>query len=165
MSAAPRPLPAKQLSLSLQMACAPSHPQREALRACAPRHRVQRWLRAALGDSGLPAEMTVRFVDAEEGRSLNASFRGKDYATNVLTFDYSQEPVVQADLVLCADVLATEALEQHRTLEAHCAHLVVHGALHAQGHDHEDDGPAAIMEALESAILIALGYPDPYLNH
>ncbi|MEJ7138355.1 rRNA maturation RNase YbeY [Comamonadaceae bacterium SL12-8] len=144
------------------MACPAGHPQREALRSAAPRHRVQRWLRAALQN---PAELTVRFVDAEEGRSLNASFRGKDYATNVLTFDYCQAPVVQADLVLCADVLAHEAQDQGRTLEAHCAHLIVHGALHAQGHDHETDDEAEVMEALESAILQRLGYPDPYSNH
>ncbi|WP_423235322.1 rRNA maturation RNase YbeY [Amphibiibacter pelophylacis] len=155
-------MPAADLQLSLQMACPAGHPQREALRSAAPRHRVQRWLRAALQN---PAELTVRFVDAEEGRSLNASFRGKDYATNVLTFDYCQAPVVQADLVLCADVLAHEAQDQGRTLEAHCAHLIVHGALHAQGHDHETDDEAEVMEALESAILQRLGYPDPYSNH
>jgi probable rRNA maturation factor len=146
--------PAKPpLALSLQFADS-RH------RAQLPRHRVARWLRAAL--DGVPAEITVRIVDAEEGRRLNREFRGKDYATNVLTFDYAREPAVVADLVLCAPVVAAEALSQGRPLEAHYAHLVVHGALHAQGHDHEADADAEAMEARESALLRALGYADPY---
>ncbi len=103
------------------------------------RHRVQRWLRAALER---PAEITVRVVDAEEGRALNREFRAKDYATNVLTFDYEREPVVVADLVLCGPVLRREAAEQGIAVLAHYAHLVVHGALHAQGYDHEVDAEA-----------------------
>ncbi|MBL0728482.1 rRNA maturation RNase YbeY [Piscinibacter sp. HJYY11] len=141
-----------ELTLSLQFADA-SH------RAHLPRHKVARWIRAALE---APGEITVRIVGAEEGQSLNRDFRGKDYATNVLTFDYAHEPVVQADLILCAPVIAAEAKQQQITLEAHYAHLLVHGTLHAQGHDHEDDDEAREMEALETEILAGLGYDDPY---
>ncbi len=120
---------------------------------------VRRCLAAAL--SG-PAELAVRIVDEAEGQALNRDYRGKDYATNVLTFDYSQAPVVAADLVLCAPVVAREAREQGRSLQAHYAHLLVHGALHAQGWDHEDDDEAADMQALETFILATLGVDDPY---
>lgn len=140
------------LTLSLQFADA-SH------RAHLPRHKVVRWIRAALEATG---EITVRIVGAEEGQALNRDFRGKDYATNVLTFDYAHEPVVHADLILCAPVVEAEAKQQKITLEAHYAHLLVHGTLHAQGHDHEDDDEAREMEALETAILAGLGYADPY---
>jgi probable rRNA maturation factor len=140
------------LALSLQFAD-PRH------RALLPRHRVARWIRAALD---APAQLTVRLVDADEGRALNRDYRGKDYATNVLTFDYQREPVVVADLVLCAPVVEQEAREQQRALDAHYAHLLVHGALHAQGHDHEHEAEARVMEARETAVLAALGYPDPY---
>ena len=128
-------------------------------RALLPRHRVARWLRAALER---PARITVRIVGAEEGRALNRAYRGKDYATNVLTFDYRREPVVEADLVLCAPVLREEAAAQGRALEAHYAHLVVHGALHAEGYDHEASADAAAMERRESSIMRTLGYDDPY---
>ena len=109
-----------------------------------------------------PGEITVRIVDAEEGRALNRDYRGKDYATNVLTFDYGTAPVVSADLILCAPIVAQEALEQGITLQAHYAHLLVHGTLHAQGYDHENDAEAGVMEARETALLLALGYADPY---
>jgi len=128
-------------------------------RAVLARHRVQRWLRAALQ---APAEITVRIVDEAEGRALNHGYRRRDYATNVLTFDYQREPVVVADLVLCAPVVAREAREQRKTLEAHYAHLLVHGALHAQGWDHERVADARHMESHETALLAALGYADPY---
>jgi probable rRNA maturation factor len=142
-----------ELSLSLQFAD-PRH--RDAL----PRHRVIRCIRAALE---APAEITVRIVDADEGRSLNREYRGKDYATNVLTFDYAHEPVVVADLVLCAPVVEKEAKAQGIDVATHYAHLLVHGTLHAQGYDHEDDGPeAAAMEARETEVLLGMGYPDPY---
>jgi len=141
-----------ELTLSLQFADA-SH------RAQLPRHKVARWIRAALA---APAELTVRIVDAEEGQALNRDFRGKDYATNVLTFDYSREPVVSADLVLCAPVVAREAAEQAKSIEAHYAHLLVHGTLHAQGFDHEKARDAKVMEARETQILAALGFEDPY---
>jgi probable rRNA maturation factor len=141
-----------ELSLSLQFADA-SH------RAHLPRHKVARWIRAALA---APGEITVRIVDAEEGRALNREYRSKDYATNVLTFDYAHEPVVSADLILCAPVVAAEAREQKITLEAHYAHLLVHGTLHAQGYDHEAEDEAQEMEALESEIVTSLGFKNPY---
>ena len=129
------------------------------------RQKVRRWVQAALL---APAELTVRFVDAEEGRVLNRDYRGKDYATNVLTFAYNEgeqvaddEPT-RADIILCTDVLEKEAAEQSKTGEEHTAHLVVHGVLHAQGYDHDDDDEAAEMEQLERDVLAALGYPDPY---
>ena len=128
-------------------------------RAILPRHRVVRWIRAALE---APAEISVRIVGIEEGRALNRDYRAKDYATNVLTFDYAREPVVAADLVLCAPVLRREARELGVALEAHYAHLLVHGTLHAQGYDHEQDADAALMEARESEIVTSLGYADPY---
>ena len=140
------------LKLSLQFADG-SH------RALLARHRVARWLRSALA---LPAEITLRVVGADEGRALNRDFRGKDHATNVLTFAYESEPRVVADLVLCAPVVEREAKEQGLGLEAHYAHLVVHGALHAQGFDHERAAEAKTMEARESAIVAGLGYADPY---
>jgi probable rRNA maturation factor len=141
-----------ELALSLQFADA-TH------RTHLPRHKVARWIRAALS---APGEITVRIVGAEEGQSLNRDFRGKDYATNVLTFDYSHAPVVSADLILCAPVVEAEAREQKITLEAHYAHLLVHGTLHAQGHDHENEVEAQVMEAEETAVLAQLGFADPY---
>jgi len=140
------------LSLSLQFADATD-------RAVLPRHKVARWIRAALS---APAEITVRIVGAEEGQALNRDYRAKDYATNVLTFDYSHAPVVVADLVLCAPVVAREARDMKVDLQAHYAHLLVHGTLHAQGHDHEIDAEAKLMEALETAVLAGLGFDDPY---
>jgi len=132
------------------------------LKETIPRTQLRRWAQAALL---APAELAIRFVDAEEGRALNRDYRGKDYATNVLTFAYSEDEeneVTQADIVLCTDVLQREATEQNKTLAEHAAHLVVHGVLHAQGYDHEDDEEAAEMEALEIEILASLGYPNPY---
>ena len=109
-----------------------------------------------------PGEIAVRIVGAEEGRSLNRQDRARDYATNVLAFDYTREPVVSADLVLCAPVVEREAREQGKTLEAHYAHLLVHGTLHAQGYDHEmGEREAAEMESLEVLLLGALGYSNP----
>ncbi|WP_296944295.1 rRNA maturation RNase YbeY [uncultured Massilia sp.] len=126
---------------------------------------IERWVRAALLG---PAELAIRFVDAAEGQLLNRDYRGKDYATNVLTFAYNEgaqiaddEPT-QADIVLCTDVLQREADEQKKTVEEHTAHLVVHGVLHAQGFDHETDEEAEEMEQLERDIMEALEYPDPY---
>ncbi|WCM87662.1 rRNA maturation RNase YbeY [Acidovorax sp. NCPPB 3576] len=129
-------------------------------RAALPRHAAARFIRHALSSD---AEITVRIVDAEEGQALNREYRHKDYATNVLTFDYAQEPLVMADLVLCAPVVAREAREQNRELRAHYAHLLVHGTLHAQGWDHETSAEDADeMEAYETAILQELGFDDPY---
>ena len=144
---------APPLQLSLQM---PDGRHRAVL----ARHRVARWVRAALER---PGEIAVRIVDEAEGRRLNRDFRGKDYATNVLTFDYATEPVVMADLVLCAPVVAREAQEQGKALADHYAHLLVHGALHAQGWDHEtSEADAEAMEAREIAILAGLGLKNPY---
>ena len=147
----------KNLSLSLQfgdLLDAKRH------RAALPRHSVARWIRHALERD---AEITVRIVDAEEGQALNRDYRQRDYATNVLTFDYTQEPVVTADLVLCAPVVAREAKENKKTLQAHYAHLLVHGTLHAQGYDHETGAQdAEAMEALEIQVLAGLGFSNPY---
>lgn len=123
------------------------------------RAEVRKWVRAAHPGA---AELTVRFVDAEEGRALNARYRGKDYATNVLTFPYAREPLLSGDLVLCAPVVLREAAEQGKAAAAHFAHLVVHGMLHLQGHDHEKAAEARAMEQKEREILARLGYPDPY---
>ncbi|HWP20240.1 MAG TPA: rRNA maturation RNase YbeY [Burkholderiaceae bacterium] len=141
-----------ELRLSLQFADGRHRPH-------LPRHRVMRWMRAALEH---PAEITVRIVDEDEGRALNRDYRGKDYATNVLTFDYAHEPLVVADLILAAPVVEREAREMGKPLEAHYAHLLVHGTLHAQGYDHEADDEAEVMEARETEILQALGFDDPY---
>ncbi|MDQ2989822.1 MAG: rRNA maturation RNase YbeY [Pseudomonadota bacterium] len=129
------------------------------------RQKIRRWVQAALLG---PAELTIRFVDAAEGQALNRDYREKDYATNVLTFAYNEgeeladdEPTL-ADIILCTDVLEREAAEQKKTVEEHTAHLVVHGVLHAQGYDHENDEEATEMEQFERDILEALGYPDPY---
>ncbi|MEO5843216.1 MAG: rRNA maturation RNase YbeY [Caldimonas sp.] len=131
-----------------------------------PRHRgtllradVARWIRAALD---VPAEITVRVVGGDEGLALNREYRGQDHATNVLTFAYGDAPVLNADLVLCAPVVASEAAVQGVALVAHYAHLVVHGTLHAQGLDHERGADAKRMEARESEILVGLGFADPY---
>ena len=124
------------------------------------RPQVRRWVRAACA---VPAEITVRLVDEDEGRDLNRDYRGKDYATNVLSFPYDSGARVCGDLVLCKRVVEREARDQRKPLEAHYAHLIVHGMLHLQGHDHEtgkDD--AERMEAVERQILETLGYPDPY---
>jgi probable rRNA maturation factor len=130
------------------------------LRKLLTRARVQKWVQHALHSAG---EITVRIEAADEAQRLNKLYRKKDYATNVLTFDYAIEPVVMADLVLCAEVVAREAAEQGKSLEAHYAHLIVHGTLHAQGYDHETNQRDAFeMEALEILLLNALGYPNPY---
>jgi probable rRNA maturation factor len=120
---------------------------------------VGRWIRAALA---VPAEITVRVVDEDEGLALNRQYRNQDHATNVLTFAYASEPMLAADLVLCAPVVEREADAQGIALLAHYAHLVVHGTLHAQGFDHERRADAEAMEQREREILIGLGLADPY---
>lgn len=148
-----------QLTLSLQFARFDGTAEH---RAVLSRSKVTRWIRHALA---VDAEITVRIVGAEEGRRLNHEFRHKDYATNVLTFDYQQEPTVMADLVLCAPVVEREAKEQNKSLEEHYAHLLVHGTLHAQGWDHETSTEdAEEMEAYETDIMRELGFEDPYAN-
>ncbi len=125
-----------------------------------PRPDIRRWVKAA---QFAPAELVIRFVDDSEGRTLNREYRGKDYATNVLTFAYDDaeqavdNDIVRADIVLCVDVLMREAQQQAIPLAQHAAHLIVHGVLHAQGYDHEADDEAAEMEALEDKILVGLG--------
>ena len=145
-----------KLTLCLQFG---KFPEAALHRAALPRHKVIRWIRHALQDD---AAITVRVVGAEEGQALNRDYRQKDYATNVLTFDYTQEPLVSADLVLCAPVVAQEATEQGKTLQAHYAHLLVHGALHAQGWDHDEEEDAQVMELRESEIMARLGFDNPY---
>ena len=140
-----------------------------------PRWRLRRWVALALnsalseienddGEAPAGASLTLRLVDAEEARSLNASYRERDYATNVLTFEYGQDPdgILHGDIVLCLPVLQREAAEQRRTFHDHAAHLVVHGVLHSLGYDHLDDEEAADMEALETRILAKLHISDPY---
>ena len=148
---APKP-PKPALSLSLQFA---DKRHKEVL----PRTLVSRWIKAALESD---AELAVRLVDLDEGQALNRDYRQKDYATNVLTFDYAHEPVVMADLIICAPVIEQEAQEQNKDLVAHYAHMLVHGTLHAQGWDHEDPQEADAMEAREREILAGLGFADPY---
>lgn len=146
-----------KLSLSVQFADA-------RLAETITRPNIRRWVKAA---QLAPAEFTIRFVNAHEGQQLNHDYRGKDYATNVLTFSYNEssdenDDIVRADIVLCTDVLLSEAKEQQRLVEHHVAHLIVHGVLHAQGYDHESDEDAAEMENFETEILSKLGIPDPY---
>lgn len=170
-----------KLSLSVQY---PDPRLKEVL----PRPLLRRWVASALQG---PAELTLRFVDQAEAQGLNRDYRGKDYATNVLTFCYDDEfedesagedesetesaaaegddadqdqpdPTARADIVLCTDVLQSEAQAQNKTLLAHSAHLIVHGVLHAQGYDHEDEIEAEAMEQLETAILARLGFANPY---
>ncbi len=146
-----------QTTLSLQFGDVPAV---ATLRKLLARSKVQAWVLHALNS---PGEITVRIEGEAEAQRLNRLYRNKNYPTNVLTFDYAQEPVVMADLVLCAEVVAREAAEQGKSLEAHYAHLIVHGTLHAQGYDHEGSQKAALeMEALEILLLGALGYANPY---
>ena len=147
----------KKLSLSLQFGDIKDAARH---RAALSRHSVVRYIRHALESD---AEITVRIVGSEEGQALNRDYRQKDYATNVLTFDYTRAPLVTADLVLCAPVVAEEAKENKKTLAAHYAHLMVHGTLHAQGYDHETSVlDADAMEAREIAVLAGLGIKNPY---
>lgn len=141
----------KRLDLSVQYVCPEA--------AVLPRPLIRRWVRAA--EPGA-ARITIRFVGAEEGQSLNAAYRAKDYATNVLSFPYDTEPLLLGDLVLCWPVVQAEAHAQKKSVEAHCAHLIVHGVLHLQGWDHESDADAQAMEAEETDLLAQLGYSDPY---
>jgi probable rRNA maturation factor len=143
--------PRRRLDLSVQ------YPRnREGL---PPRAQFFRWARAALQGGG---QVAIRLAEEEEARGLNHAYRGKDYATNVLSFAYEREPLLRGDLVICPAVVAKEAAEQHKTPESHYAHLVVHGMLHLQGWNHENDVHAHAMEQCEREILSVLGYPDPY---
>jgi probable rRNA maturation factor len=145
------PLALPRLGLTVQYALDPAR--------LPARPQLRKWAQAALQSD---AEVTLRLVGRREGRKLNSGYRGKDYATNVLTFAYADTRPLAGDIVLCAPVVSEEARRQGKTAEAHYAHLVVHGMLHLQGHDHENDDDAVVMEALESEIVTRLGYPDPY---
>jgi probable rRNA maturation factor len=143
-------------------AAVPPHNPRSLLK----RSQVHAWIQAVLEQTNpkLRAQITVRVVGEEEGRKLNHQFRQKDNATNVLTFSYPQEePELQADLVLCAPVVAREAHSQGIALQAHYAHLIIHGCLHAQGYDHEAQAQAHVMEFLETQTMLKLGFGDPYM--
>jgi len=147
---------------------------------CPGQTRLEQWVDAVVAVAGIdaPVSLTVRFVDTEEGRMLNREYRGKDYATNVLSFPLEQpdlpaemqadevasdhEPRYIGDLVICAPVVEREAEEQRKTRDDHFAHMVVHGVLHLLGYDHEDDAEAEQMEGLEIAILAGLGLDNPY---
>ena len=107
-------------------------------------------------------EITVRFVEEEEGRELNNTYRHKDYATNVLTFDYTQDPIVTADVVICVPVLERQAKEQNKEFKHHLAHLLIHSVLHAHGYDHQNEEEAEVMEARETEIMLSLKFPNPY---
>lgn len=123
------------------------------------RQQWRRWIKAALQRD---VTMTLRLVDEAEGHALNKTYRGRDYATNVLTFVYDDTESLSGDVVICAPVVEREAAEQHKDLLSHYAHLAIHAALHLQGYDHEEDDDAVKMEALESALMVRLHYPDPY---
>ncbi|MFA5242045.1 MAG: rRNA maturation RNase YbeY [Sulfuricella sp.] len=125
------------------------------------RSQIRAWSSATLEGDTL---VTIRIVDEDEGRQLNLDYRGKDYATNVLTFVYDHIPLCHGDLVLCAPVVSREATEQGKLAEAHYAHLIIHGMLHLQGYDHEEGADAEAMEAVETHIMRRLGYTDPYAN-
>lgn len=142
---------AHKLSLAVQYATGAEH--------LPTRPQFRRWIKAALQRD---VQIVLRIVDETEGRELNKSFRGKDYATNVLTFVYDDAQPLSGDIVICAPVVEKEASAQQKELHAHYAHLTIHAALHLQGYDHENDSDAAAMEACETALLAKLGYADPY---
>lgn len=153
-----------KLSLSVQYASKLVH--------LPTRSQLRRWLQCSLESD---AQITLRIVDGIEGRTLNRNFRTKDYATNVLTFFYDEQKSSSTkkasehlrplfgDIVICAPVVKREAKEQNKKLLAHYAHLTIHAALHLQGYDHVKKNDAAKMEALETALMLKLGYPPPYL--
>ena len=121
--------------------------------------KMKKWIKAAIERD---TELNVMFVGEEEGLAMNAQYRHKDYATNVLTFDYQHEPVAIADLVICVPVLIKEAKSQNKSFEEHLAHLLIHGTLHAHGYDHMNDAEANVMEDKEIGALLKLGFDNPY---
>jgi probable rRNA maturation factor len=141
-----------QLIFSLQNA--------SALAEIPAKNMFRKWAKAALR---VDCEVTIRIVDEDEARILNSTYRGKDYATNVLTFPLTEMPHLMGDIIICAPVVTAEAKLQNITLEAHFAHLTVHGVLHLHGYDHETEPQAELMESLEISILAKLGYANPYL--
>ena len=127
---------------------------------------IERWIGAAIGDQRESTELSVRIVDAEEGQALNEQFRGSTGATNVLSFPFENEspeplPLI-GDIVICAHVVAKEAREQNKALNAHWAHMIIHGVLHLLGYDHQNENDANLMESLETEIMQGLGFPPPY---
>jgi len=147
--------------LDLQLACADeNHLPAES--------DFQRWLEAAVTPFQPESEVTIRLVDEAESNVLNLTYRGKDKPTNVLSFPFEAPPGIElpllGDLIICRQVVEQEAAEQGKTVEAHWAHMVVHGTLHLLGYDHIEDEEAEEMEALETEIMLALGYPDPYIS-
>ncbi len=150
MSATARLSPAK-LSLTVQYAAKAEN--------LPTRHQFRRWIKAALQRD---IQIALRIVDEVEGRALNKRFRNKDYATNVLTFVYDEVEPLSGDVVICAPVVQREAHEQRKDLSGHYAHLAIHAVLHLQGFDHKNKKDAAVMEARETAILMKLGYANPY---
>ncbi len=140
-----------RLSLAVQYASRAQH--------LPTRTQLRRWIRAALQRE---VSITLRIVDEPEGRELNKNYRGKDYATNVLTFVYDDTQPLSGDIVICAPVVEREAAAQHKGLMAHYVHLAIHAALHLQGYQHDDETGAAEMESLETALMLKLRYPDPY---
>jgi len=142
--------------MAVQYAIEDEHAQNAELPTAA---QFRKWAQNALR---VDAEIALRIVDEAEGRALNRDYRGKDYATNVLTFCLAEEPELMGDIVLCAPVVAAEAKAQNKPLHAHYAHLTVHGVLHLHGYDHETEPQAELMESLETEIVTKLGYADPY---
>ncbi|NIE99874.1 rRNA maturation RNase YbeY [Pantoea sp. Acro-805] len=147
--------------LDLQLACADEN-------GLPAETAFQRWLEAAVTPFQPESEVTIRLVDEAESHELNLTYRGKDKPTNVLSFPFEAPPGIElpllGDLIICRQVVEQEAEEQSKTLEAHWAHMVVHGTLHLLGYDHIEDDEAEEMEALETEIMLALGYPDPYIS-
>ena len=141
-----------QLKISTQFATTHAH--------LPSKLQLKKWAKAALR---VETEVTIRIVDEHEARALNSQYRGKDYATNVLTFPITESPILMGDIVICAPVVAAEAIAQNKSITEHFAHLTVHGMLHLSGFDHEAEPQAELMEALEVQILAKLGYANPYL--
>ena len=143
-----------KLQLNLQIASSASDIPSKA--------QFKSWAKATLR---VDTEVTIRIVDADEGCMLNSTYRGKDYATNVLTFPLTEAPHLMGDIVLCAPIVAAEAKAQNKSLEAHFAHLTVHGILHLHGYDHQIDEQASLMESIEVTTLQKLGYANPYVHN
>jgi probable rRNA maturation factor len=127
---------------------------------------IERWVGAAIGNQRESTELSIRIVDADEGQILNEQFRGSTGATNVLSFPFENEspeplPLI-GDIVICAPVVLKEASEQNKTLNAHWAHMIIHGVLHLLGYDHQNENDANLMESLETEIMQGLGFPPPY---
>jgi probable rRNA maturation factor len=146
-----------KLEIDIQFASAAIE---EKVFAIASQAAIKKWVKAVVGLNGL---ITLRFVNAAEGKKLNFAFRNKDYATNVLTFPYElSNKTLTADIIFCLPVIQKEAAEQNKAVKAHLAHLIIHGCLHAQGLDHESDQEAQKMEGKEITLLTSLGFANPY---